>query len=194
MFDYTDEEDSDDSDLGMPGVESAGQEFPVRHNDLVQANAGMGHTPQYNPAAYPLAPLGIGRGLRGSPDGIGEYALLNHLPTPSATRNGVLGSMMNGSPLVRGLRAVSGLGADAVPAPGTPGAAAAPVAVSAFLVAAVAVGLVATGVGSYYVGKAIAPSRSDEKKYAWWGVFAGLVGGPIGLGIEAFVGLGHKGH
>ncbi len=189
MFDYSDDEDSG-SDLGMPGVESQGQEFPVRHNDLVQANAGFGQAPQYNPAAYPLAPLG--RALRGSPDGIGEYALLNHLPTPSATRNGVLGNFMNGSPLVRGMRAVSGLG-DTVPAPGTPITAAAPVAVSAFLVAAVAVGLVATGVGSYYVGKAIAPSRADEKKYAWWGVFAGLVGGPVGLGIEAFIGLGHKG-
>ncbi len=110
------------------------------------------------------------------------------MPTPSATRNGVLGRVLSGSPLIRGMRAVSGLG-DATP----PGTAAAPVAVSGFLVAAVAVGLVMTGVGSYYVGKAVAPSRDKESKYAWWGVFAGLAGGPLGLGVEALVALNHKG-
>lgn len=191
MFDYSDDEDPD---FSTPGVLSQGQEYPTRHDDMVQANAGLGAraqapAPQYNPAAYPLAPLG--RGLRGSPDGIGEYALLNHLPTPSATNNGVLGRVLNGSPVIRGLRAVSGLGDDAAT---PPGGAAAPVAVSGLLVAAVAVGLVMTGVGSYYVGKAVAPSHAEENKYAWWGVVAGLGLGPLGLGIEALVALNHKGH
>lgn len=185
MFDYSDDED----EFSTPGVVSQGQEYPVRHDDLVQANAGYGAAPaaqrQYNPAAYPLAP----RPLEGSPDGIGAYSRLYQMPTPSATKSGVLGSILSGSPIVRGMRAVSGLGDAATP----PGGAAAPVAVSSFLVAAVALGLVATGVGSYYVGKAVAPSRDKESKYAWWGVAAGLGLGPLGLGIEALVALNHKG-
>jgi len=176
MFDYTDDEDS------APAIQSQGQEFPTRHDTLVQANAGYGAAPQYNPAAYPLAPLGA------SPDGIGAYSRLYEMPTPSATRNGVLGKVLSGSPLIRGFRAVSGLGdATATPQTGT-----AVVAASGLLVAAVAVGLVLTGVGSYYVGKAVAPSRDKESKYAWWGVAAGLLGGPLGLGIEAVIALEHK--
>jgi hypothetical protein len=192
MFDYT-----DDEDFSTPGVESQGQEWETRHDDMVQANAGYGQAEarqqvngQYNPAAFPLAPLG--RGLRGSPDGIGEYALLNQLPTPSATRNGVLGTIANGSPVIRGFRAISGLGADTVPAPGTPGMATAVVAPSALMVAFVGLALVATGVSGYYVGKALAPSSAKEGKYAWWGVAAALFGGPVGLGIEALVAEGHK--
>lgn len=183
MFDYQDEEDA----IGTTGVVSSGQEYPVRHNELVQANAGYGGAP-YNPAAYPMAPLGHGS-MRGSPDGIGSYSRLYEMPTPSATRSGVLGKVMNGSPLVRGLRAVSGLGDDAAAAPGG----AAPVAAaSGLLVAAVAVGLVLTGVSGYFVGKAVAPNSSKESKYAWWGVVAALAGGPVGLGIEALVAEGHK--
>jgi|HubBroStandDraft_2_1064218.scaffolds.fasta_scaffold943800_1 hypothetical protein len=184
MFDYSDDEDDM---LTTPGVVSSGQEFPVRHNDLVQANAGTG---QYNPAAYPMAPLG----LRGSPDGIGSYSRLYQMPTPSATRSGVLGRVLNGSPLVRGFRAVSGLGDDAAAAPATalPGTAAPVAAASAIVVAAAVTGIVLSGVGGYYVGKAVAPSRDRESKYAWWGVAAALLGGPIGLGIEAIIALEHK--
>lgn len=133
MFDYTDDEE----DFATPGVETSGQQFPVHHNQMVQANAGVGAP--YNPAAHPMAPLG--RGLRGAPDGIGSYSALYQMPTPSATKNGVLGSVLSGSPLVRGFRAVSGLG-DAA-ADGSVAAVAAP---SALLVGVVAVALVATGV------------------------------------------------
>jgi len=90
---------------------------------------------------------------------------------------------------------MSGLGDDAAPAPATPAGVQTGTAVagaSGLLVAAVAVGLVLTGVGSYYVGKAVAPSRDKESKYAWWGVAAGLLGGPFGLGIEAIIALEHK--
>lgn len=172
-------------------VRSQGQQYPARHEDMVQANAGYGDIDpyaQYNPAAYPIAPFGA------SPDGIGAYML----PSPRATRAGVLGAIANASPLIRGFRAVSGLGDDAATttAAATPAAipGAAPVAaVSGLLVAAVAIGLVASGVASYYVGKAVAPSRDRESEYAWWGVVAGLLGGPVGLGVEAIVALNAKG-
>jgi hypothetical protein len=172
MFDYTDDEDDDSIVATGP---SQGQQLPVRHDDMVQANAGYG------------------RAMSGDPSGIGSYSRLYEMPTPTASRNGVLGTMLNGSPLVRGIRAVSGLGADATAPNVTTGGALAPVAVSGFLVAAVAIGLVGTAVGSYYVGKAVAPSRSAETKYAWWGVAAGLLLGPIGLGIESAIALNHKG-
>lgn len=177
------------------GIQSQGDLFPVRHNTLVQANAGYDRD---NPNFPPLAPYGA---LRGSPDGIGAYSRLGHMPTPSSFNSGVLGRVMAGSPLVRGMRAISGLGADdpaATPAAANtstsvPGLATGVVAASGLLVAAVAVGLVLTGVSGYYVGKAVAPSRDRESKYAWWGVVAALAGGPIGLGIESAVALSHKG-
>lgn len=182
MFDYSDDEDEHVSVASGP---SQGQELPVRHNQMVQANAGYGSA-AYNAASHPMAPLGS------SPDGIGAYSRLYDMPTPGATRSGVLGCVLNGSPLIRGLRAVSGLGDDASStASATTGAAVQ--AASGILVAAVAVGLVASGVGSYYVGKAVAPSRDKETSYAWWGVAAGLLLGPVGLGIEAAIALNHKG-
>jgi hypothetical protein len=183
MFDY-----SDDEDVQVATGPSQGQELPVRHNEMVQANAGYG-----NAASYPLAPRGP---MSGSPDGIGAYSRLYETPTPSASRNGVLGTLFSGSPLIRGIKAVSGLGDDAAPSPSNSAAAttgAAVEAASGILVAAVAVGLVLTGVGSYYVGKAVAPSREQEMTYAWWGVAAGLLAGPIGLGIESMIALNHKG-
>jgi hypothetical protein len=185
MFDYSDEED--EQNVTVASGPSQGQEYPVRHNDMVQANAGYGST-QYNAASYPMAPLG------GSPDGIGAYSRLYQMPTPGATRSGVLGSFFTGSPLINGIRAVSGLGDDAATtanANALPGAAVE--AASGILVAAVAVGLVLTGVGSYYVGKAVAPSRDKESTYAGWGVVAGLLGGPIALGVESMIALNHKG-
>jgi len=187
MFDYSDEEDAEH--VSIAAGPSQGQELPVRHSDMVQANAGYGAAP-YNAASHPMAPLG--RGMAGSPDGIGAYSRLYDMPTPGATRSGVLGSFFTGSPLVNGIRAVSGLGDDAASAASaTTGQAVQ--AASGILVAAVAVGLVLTGVGSYYVGKAVAPSRDKEMTYGWWGVVAGLVGGPIGLGIESMIALNHKG-
>ncbi len=177
MFDYQDEDDD-----ATPGVETSGQQFPVRHDQMVQANAGFGSP--YNPASHPMAPLG--RSLRGAPDGIGSYSRLYQMPTPGATRSGVLGTLLSGSPVVQSFRAVSGLGAAA------DGGGAAVTAPSALLVGFVAVALVATGVSGYYVGKAVAPSSSKESKYAWWGVAAALFGGPVGLGIESIVALGNK--
>lgn len=177
-------------------MQTQGQEYPPEYDEPVQANAGLGvYNSTNNPNYPPLAPhSGPYRSMSGSPDGtsgLGSYSLLNHMPTPRAHSNGVLGKVLSGSPIVRAARAVSGLGDDA----GTPAAQTgqAVATVSAFLVAAVAVGLVATGVGGYYVGKAVAPSSQKEVEYAWWGVAAALVGGPIGLGIEALVALNHKG-
>ncbi len=170
---------------------SQGDIYPVRHEDMVQANAGYG---QYNPASYPLAPFGS------SPDGIGAYSRLGHMPVPKAYNSGVLGKVLSVSPLVQGLRAMSGLG-DTTAAPATPASSASPAVAasgeaiagaSAILVAAALTGLVLSGMAGYFVGKAVAPSRDKESKYAWWGVFAGLVGGPVGLGIEAIVALEHK--
>lgn len=185
-------------------MQTQGQEYPPEYDEPVQANAGLGvynstasAFESYNPNYPPLAPhSGPYRPMSGSPDGtsgLGSYSLLNHMPTPSAYSNGVLGKVLSGSPLVRAARAVSGLGDDAASTPAAAQTGQAVASVSAFLVAAVAVGLVATGVGGYYVGKAVAPSSSKEVEYAWWGVAAALVGGPIGLGIEALVALNHKG-
>lgn len=176
-------------------IQSQGQEYPPEYDELVQANAGMGEslyrTP--NPNYPPLAPYGSSMG--GSPDGLGAYSRLYQMPTPSAFNSGVLGRVAGASPLIRGIRAVSGLGADAATTSTDPNAlpASAVAGASAILVAAVAVGLVLTGVSGYYVGKAVAPSSAKENSYAWWGVFAALAGGPIGLGIEAVVGLNSKG-
>lgn len=163
-------------------VESQGQEYPVEYDDMVQANAGLGYGVPYNPNAIPLAPYG----MSGSPDGIGAYA------RPLAPKKrGVFGHL-TGSPLLRGIQAVRGLGDDAAVTPGS-ATAAAPIVASGILVAAVAVGLALTAAGGYYVGKAVAPSSSSENKYAWWGVAAALLGGPIGLGVEAIIALEHKG-
>jgi hypothetical protein len=135
----------------------------------------------------------------GSPDGLGAYArpVSSPMYQPAQSGSGVL----SGSPLVRSAQRIArhrgakqmhggmrGFG-DAA----TPVSAAAPVAATAALVAFVAFDLVLSGVAGYFVGKAVAPSHSVENKYAWWGVAAGLLGGPLGLGIEAVVALNHKG-
>ena len=171
-------------------VLSQGDIYPVRHNTTVQANAGYG---EYNPASTPLAPFGSYGSYGSSPDGIGAYAV--PVPQAGATKSGVLGTMLSGSPLIRGFQAMSGLGADAAPASSTDPASSLATAVaapSALLVAAALTGIVLSGIGGYYVGKAVAPSRDREAKYAWWGVAAALLGGPVGLGIEAIVALEHK--
>lgn len=154
------------------GVHSEGEIYPTRQSEMLQASAGLGRGSPFRP----LAPFGA------SPDGIGAYA------PGRATRDGSLG-LFGGSPLARSIQALRrkrGLGDDAI-------VSSAPQVAGGVLVAAVVLGLAVTGVASYYVGKAIAPSRDKESKYAWWGVFAGLVGGPVGLGIEAGVALSHKG-
>ncbi len=133
-----------------------------------------------------------------SPDGLGAYArpVSSPMYQPGQSGSGVL----SGSPLVRSFQrlarhrlaksthdGVRGFG-DA-----TTGTAAAPVAATAALMAFVVFDMALSGVAGYFVGKAVAPSASSENKYAWWGVAAGLLGGPVGLGIEAVVALNHKG-
>lgn len=137
----------------------------------------------------------------GSPDGIGglgAYARPLAMPRGSAP---AAPSVFASSPLVRTAQrlrahreakahgALRGLGDDAV----TTGTALAPAAAAGVLVAVVMFDMVLSGVAGYFVGKAVAPSASSENKYAWWGVAAGLLGGPVGLGIEAVVALNHKG-
>lgn len=161
-------------------VQSQGQLMPIPGgSEMLQASAGTDYS-------GPLAPYGV---MGSSPDGIGAYARLGHMPVPAAYQNGSLG--FTGSPLINAVKRIarrnqlSGLG-DA-------GSAAAPVLAGSLLVGVVIVGLAATGVAGYYVGKAVAPSRDRESKYAWWGVAAALLGGPVGLGIEAGVALTHGG-
>lgn len=152
--------------------------MPIPGNEMLQASAGTDYS-------GPLAPFGS------SPDGIGGLGAYSRLgmPQSGAYRSGSLG--FTGSPVINAIQRiarrnhVSGLGDDS--------SAAAPVLAGSVLVAAVAVGLAATGVAGYYVGKAVAPSRDRESKYAWWGVVAALLGGPVGLGIEAGVALTHGG-
>lgn len=165
----------------MAHARSQGQLLPIPGNEMLQASAGT--------EFLPLAPFGS------SPDGIGglgAYSRLGQMPVPGAYQSGSLG--FTGSPVINAIKriarrnAVSGLGDSTVT-----GGAAAPVLAGSLLVAAVVVGLAATGVAGYYVGKAVAPSRDRESKYAWWGVAAALLGGPVGLGIEAGVALTHGG-
>lgn len=141
----------------------------------------------------PLAPYGSspdGIGALSSSGSLGAYSRLAQMPVPSAYQNGSLG--FTGSPVINAIKriarrnAVSGLGDAGA-------SAAAPVLAGGLLVGVVIVGLAATGVAGYYVGKAVAPSRDRESKYAWWGVAAALLGGPVGLGIEAGVALTHGG-
>jgi hypothetical protein len=50
--------------------------------------------------------------------------------------------------------------------------------------------VLAVGVGgylSYQAGKAMTPSGSSKKKWGWIGVPAGLLAGPIGLGVMGIV-------
>lgn len=156
----------------IPGTPSGGTQYE-------QAYAGLGDDAFVLPA-----PFG------GSPDGLGAYARPAPYSKPRSSGPGAFA----GSPILRNLsrirnRSVSGLGDAAT----TPGAAVAPAAAAGVLVAVVMFDMVLSGVAGYFVGKAVAPSQSSENKYAWWGVAAGLLGGPVGLGIEAVVALNHKG-
>lgn len=172
---------------GSEGVYSQGQLQPIPQSAMVQASAGIGHYGS-DDDFRPLAPFGS------SPDGIGAYArpVPYGVPQNGAINSGSLGKIFGGSPLLRALDALKpksvsglGLGDDASVSP-------APVyAASGLLVAVVAVGIAATAVSGYYVGKAVAPSREKQTKYAWWGVAAALLGGPVGLGIESAVALTH---
>lgn len=147
-----------------------------------QAFAG----PSDNEAFVLPAPFGAS-----SPDGLGAYARPYQ---PVQSKSGSLSASLSGSPILRSIsrirnRSLRGLG-DAT----TPAASAVPVAAATgVLVAVVMFDMVLSGVAGYFVGKAVAPSHSVENKYAWWGVAAGLLGGPVGLGIEAVVALNHKG-
>lgn len=55
--------------------------------------------------------------------------------------------------------------------------------------AAIGVGLALRGVAGYFAGKAMAPSASDENKYAWGGVAASMLFGALGLGVEGAIAL-----
>lgn len=133
------------------------------------------------PAFRPLAPYGS----VGSPDGIGAYSTR---PQAGAASDGSLGF----SPLLTAVkkfsrpRSLRGLGDDSQVAVATGIASGAALVVTAVVLAGCAV-------SGYYAGKAMAPSRAKQSKYAWWGVAATVLGGPIGLGIEAAVALSHKG-
>lgn len=154
----------------IPGARSGGTYYE-------QAYAGPSDD---EPFVLP-APFG------GSPDGLGAYAR----PARGPARSSGPGAFA-GSPILRNIsrirnRSIRGLGDT------TTGTAAAPTAAAGVLVAVVMFDMVLSGVAGYFVGKAVAPSSSSENKYAWWGVAAGLLGGPVGLGIEAVVALNHKG-
>lgn len=160
--------------------------IPGTGTDYAQAYAG----PSDNEPFVLPAPFG------GSPDGLGAYA--RPLPQPRPMSGGM--PFFTSSPLARvaaRLRAhrIAKSSHDGMRGYGdaTAASAAAPVAATAALVAFVALDLALSGVAGYFVGKAVAPSHSVENKYAWWGVAAGLLGGPLGLGIEAVVALNHKG-
>lgn len=55
--------------------------------------------------------------------------------------------------------------------------------------ALVGVGLVVRGAAGYFAGKAMAPSKADEDKYAWGGVAASVLLGALGLGVEGAIAL-----
>jgi hypothetical protein len=162
----------------IPGTTAGGTQYE-------QAYAG----PSDNEPFVLPAPFG------GSPDGLGAMGAYARPFQPGQSRTGSL-SAFSGSPLLRNIsrirnRSVRGLGdTTTTPAAAT---AAAPAVASAVLVAVVMFDMVLSGVAGYFVGKAVAPSHQVENKYAWWGVAAGLLGGPVGLGIEAVVALNHKG-
>jgi hypothetical protein len=167
----------------IPGTEQGGTQY-------VQAYAGQSGLGE-DGFVLP-APFGS------SPDGLGAYARPYQ---PAQSGSGVL----SGSPLVRAAQrvmnhrkksALRGFGDATTPtaSAATPAAsAAAPVLATGVLMAVVATDLLLCGVAGYFVGKAVAPSHNVEDKYAWWGVAAGLIGGPVGLGVEAIVALNHKG-
>ena len=126
--------------------------------------------------------------VSGSPDGLGATTSL--IPQPYQPRRAVpqqravSGEIMAGAqhPMRGLLQAVRGLGADS----DTGGFSPAALAFGALLGIAVRAG------AGYFVGKAVAPSRDSEGKYAAWGIVAGVFGGTIGLGIEAAIALNNK--
>ncbi len=63
----------------------------------------------------------------------------------------------------------------------------APVAVLATVAAVGVLLLAAVGYAAYKTGEAVAPP-GEESTYGWYGLGAGLVGGPVGLGVLALVG------
>jgi hypothetical protein len=139
----------------------------------------------------------------GGPGAFARYPAAAHalLPyNPAALSGGSFFSEVATSPVLgvarlamRTHRAASGLGEDALPPPdgsGYPPDQGADGLLVAALGAVALVGVViaaAVGVAGYQTGKAVAP-EGEEKKYGWYGVGAGLVGGPIGLGLLALLG------
>jgi len=135
--------------------------------------------------------LGLGEYFDEPMSGMGEYfnepmSGLGAIARTPQRRPGVLSSLGKYSPALSALGALS---ADATP-PTTNVPATGhnyPVGLGMALLGAA----ISAGAG-YFVGKAVAPSRDKQMKYALWGVAAGLFLGPLGLGIEAAVALHHR--
>ena len=128
--------------------------------------------------------------VSGTPDGLGRastgmqpYVPYQMVPAPRRNQS-MSGDIVNAvqHPMRGIMQAVKGLGADS----DTGGFSPAAVAFGALLGIAIRAG------AGYFVGKAVAPSRDSEGKYAAWGIVAGVFGGTIGLGIEAAIALNNK--
>lgn len=62
----------------------------------------------------------------------------------------------------------------------------------ALVAGVVAFGLLVRGAAGYFAGKAMAPDKTRESKYAWGGVFASVLFGTLGLGVEGAIALSNK--
>lgn len=123
-----------------------------------------------------------------SPDGIGGLGAYVSSPIQHGPNRGYsLGRVL---PIVRDAKQILGTGDDATPvsAPSSYYSGISPAALAALAVLGIAI----RGGCGYVVGRAIAPSADRKTKYAWWGVFAAVVGGTAGLAIEGAVALSHK--
>lgn len=103
-----------------------------------------------------------------------------------------LGRLSNASPGLRDLRQLKrglfGLGQEAPVEPEPVDSARLGTSPGAIALAAT-IGIAVRGWAGYTVGKAVAPSRDKQKKYAYWGIPNGIFFGALGLGIQAAVGL-----
>ncbi len=144
--------------------------------------------PQYQGSRYPAAAHSL---LPYNPAALSGADLFTSLATSPAYGVAKLASRTLRSAQLRGL------GADPVVPPGVDPATVPPSTVPSvsdlpveILAAVAGVGvlvLVAMGLAAHEVGKAVAP-EGEESTYGWYGVGAGLLGGPLGLGVLALVG------
>lgn len=125
-------------------------------------------------SAYPAAAHGLLPGSSVPLTGVGEVPYLQAIaisPLAAVTRE------------YKKMQAQGGLGAPSDKLSGS--AAAGILAVGALIAGAV---LLTSGVGGYYTGKAVAPSREKRTKYGLIGIPVAMLTGPVGLGVMAFVG------